>query len=343
MRLLLSCIAMSLAIGCRATVAPTNALQRFEFEHAQMGTLFRLVFYASDAQSAGRSAEAAFDVLDALDARMSVYDPDSELSLLSLASDKAVPTPWISVSRDLGAVLARAQQISAASDGAFDVTCGTLTRLWRRAIRERELPQIGMLERAKLATDWRALEIAPDGDRVRLLRKGMRLDLGGIAKGYALDRMLETLAQLGLHSALVDGGGDIAAGDPPPGERAWRVEVSALTREDAGPALRLELCRAAVATSGDLYRSVEIDGIRYSHIVDPRIGMGLSTRAGASVIAADGMSADALATAASVFGPRAAASLLARFPGCEARVIAVGGGDLERFESVGFSAYYAKR
>ena len=332
---------MLAAFACQAPQSDRERPARFEFERAQMGTLFRVVLYAPTRDVAQTAADAAFARLDELNSRLSDYDPQSELSKLSSASDGEVPTPWISVSNELAAVLARAAEISAASDGAFDVSCGAATRLWRRAIREGEMPPSESLAHARESIDWRAVDLSLATHRVRLTRRGMRLDLGGIAKGYALDQMLIRLAECGVRSALVDGGGDVAVGEAPPGERGWRIELGAVTQAQSGPRQALLLRHAAVATSGDLFRSVLLDGSRYSHIVDPHTGMGLTTQCGASVVAGDGMTADALATAATVLGPKDSARLWARFETCDFRVIAQTASGLLLHDSPRFSRLIA--
>ena len=328
--------------ACGSARTEKSELARFEFEAAQMGTQFRIVLYAPDAQVAGAAADAAFARLRELDARLSDYDPESELSRLSQQSDLEVPTPWIPVSKDLARVLARADEISAATDGAFDVTCGKATKLWRRAIREGELPTAEALEQARASIDWRSVEVSQELDRVRLVRLGMGLDLGGIAKGYALDEMLVALAEHGVRAALVDGGGDVAASDAPPGEPGWRVELSAVTLDQASPHRTVILSHAAVATSGDLYRAVQIGGLRYSHIVDPGTALGLTTQCGASVVARDGMTADALATAATVLGIQGSEPLWKSFESCAFRVVARTERGFEVRESPRFRRFQAR-
>lgn len=334
----------------------------------RMGTTFHLVLYGSERGAAEGAAEAAFDELVRLDGILSDYDPASELSALSRTSREPLPSAWTDLSPELSAVLSRAREIAACSEGAFDVTCGAATRLWRRAIREGELPEESEIQRAR--ADWRALELSADGGRARWLRSGLRLDLGGIAKGFTLDRMLLVLERRGFPRALVIGGGDVVAGLAPPGRKAWRIRLAPPTPPRAagdgsgvgapevgrdaqslgaapdglalGPGVEqprwIELTRGAVATSGDLYRAVELGGVRHSHIVDPRTGRALVTRAGASVLAADAMTADGLATAATVLGPESCARLLPCFPGVALRVVADGPDAPRSFETPGFPA-----
>lgn len=308
-----------LLCGCRAP------LVRHEFAHGAMGTEFRLVLYAADGQVARRAAEAAFARIADLDAALSDYRPESELSRLGRLSDGPCPTAWTALSSELACVLAEAEDVARASSGAFDVTVGPLVELWRRARRQGELPTAARLATARAAVGWGALELDRARGAARLHAAHMRLDLGGIAKGYALDVALAELARHGIVRALVDGGGDVLAGAPPPGARGWRVAIAGLDSADPGAdraGAVVELAHAALATSGDLERSFELDGVRYSHILDPRNGLALTERRLVSVRAPSGMSADAWATALSVLGPDGLALVRAR-PGFAARVACV--------------------
>lgn len=321
-------------------------LQRFEYEEPHMGTRFRLVLYAADAPAAESAAGAAFARLAELDGLLSDYDPESELSRLSARSAGGAPPEAIPVGDDLWRVLVRAQELAERSGGAFDVTVGPYVRLWRRAARQGALPSPERLADAAAAVGHAKLALEIEGRRVRLGAADMRLDLGGIAKGYALDEMLRVLSGRGVERALVDGGGDVAVSEPPPGRAGWRLAVPAPTGSGgeagagAGP-VRLELARAAVATSGDTSRYAEIDGVRYSHLVDPATGLGLVRRIGATVVAPDGATADALASAACVLGPAAGLELVAGSPGCEARVVWLEGGALRARATDGFWGFGA--
>ncbi len=284
--------------GCAA--APS----RFEYSRPSMGTEFRIVLYAESRARADQAAAAAFARIDELDARLSDWRDDSELADLarrSAAPSSIVPTGPIRASDDLWRVLLVAQEISKRSDGAFDVTVGPLVQLWRRAKRQGELPAEAALAAARAATGFQKLRLDAAAHTVEFAVGGMRLDLGGIAKGDALDQALAVLREQGIERALVDGGGDVAASAPPPGESGWIVALAEL--DGSAPRVALRLAHAALATSGDTERYVEIGGRRFSHIVDPRTGLGLERRTLASAIARDGATADALATAVSVVGP----------------------------------------
>jgi thiamine biosynthesis lipoprotein len=273
-------------------------LARFEFAEPHMGTRFRIVFYAPDAATAQRASAAAFRRVAELNGIMSDYLAESELERLSArAGGPAVP-----VSPDLFAVLARAAEVSRLSDGAFDVTVGPVVRLWRRARRTQLLPPADQLAAARAAVGDRLLVLDPAARAVQLTRPGMRLDLGGVAKGYAAEAAQAVLKQHGITRALVAAGGDIAVSGPPSDATGWRVGIAA-PPSATGDGPTLVLRDAAVSTSGDKEQYAEIGGKRYAHIIDPRTGMGLTETWQATAVAADATTADAWATALVVLGP----------------------------------------
>ena len=307
---------MLMVMGC--TASPEAPLARYAFSHPQMGTEFRIVLYAPDSALAGRAAAAAFRRIDTLNQRLSDYLSDSELNRLSATAGTGQAVP---VSDDLWMVLQAAQPLAEQAEGAFDVTVGPMTRLWRWARRRNQLPPPDELAEARQAVGFRHLRLDSLAQTVELRQPGMRLDLGGIAKGYAVDEALAMLGTYGLTRALVDGGGDLVVGAPPPDAEGWPIEVSGV--DGAGevvPEARL-LAEAAIATSGDTYRFVEVDGVRYSHLLDPHTGMGLTHRSLVVVIAPTGMEADALASAVSVLGVERGEGLVAGRPGVSVRVI----------------------
>lgn len=269
--------------------------QRFSYARIILGVECRITLYADDEPEARQAATKGFDRILELDAIMSDWRADSELNVLCAKP----PREWHAVSPELFGVIERASQISYWSDGAFDVTVGPAVLLWRRARREGVLPDAGMLSAARSAIDWESVELDDDDGAVRLMRNGMRLDLGGIGKGWIGDESVATVTRCGAPSCLVDLGGDIVAGAAPPGQDGWSVRVVSGLGEEP---VVIDLAHAALATSGDLEQFVEVDGVRYSHIVDPRTGIGVTARTSASVIAPDGATADALASAACVLG-----------------------------------------
>jgi FAD:protein FMN transferase len=324
--------------GALSAESSEQPLGRFEFTEPQMGVPFRIVLYAPDLNSARKAARAAFDRVAELNESMSDYDTDSELNQLSRTSGQAQAVP---VSDDLWNVLTRAQALSERTEGAFDVTVGPAVVLWRRARRTLEMPDEKRLAEAVKAVGYRNLKLDPEAKSAKLLVARMKLDLGGIAKGYAIDEALKTLAALGITRALVSGGGDMAFGDPPPGREGWRIEIAPLDVPEAPPKKYVLLRRAALATSGDVFQRLEIEGKRYSHIVDPRTGIGLTDHSLITVIAPDCTTADSLATAASVLGPARGMELIECTPGAEAHIVRRPDEQVEMLESSGFSRYYA--
>src|SRR2546426_2153198 len=312
-------------------------LQRYEFSEPQMGVPFRIVLYAPNKETANASARAAFDRIKQLNDILSDYDDDTELSRLSRSSG---PGRAVKVSDDLWRVLIKAREISEQSNGAFDVTVGPVVTLWRRARRVKRLPDPEKLAEARKSVGYKNLKLDAKDRTAELLVPNMRLDLGGIAKGYAVDEALKVLRSHGVRRALVAGGGDMAAGDPPPGKKGWRIEVAPLDVPKAPPPRFVLLANAGLATSGDVFQHVEIDGKRYSHIVDPRTGVGLTDHSLVTVIAPDGMTADGLATAVSVLGPTNGLKLIERTPNAAAHLVRKPGEEIETYESRRFKRWY---
>lgn len=266
---------------------------RFEFTEVHMGLPVRIVLHAGGEEEARRAARAAFARIRALDGVMSDYRPDSEVRRLEATAGVFAPA-----SDDLFRVLELAIAIAERTGGAFDPTVGPLAVLWRDARRSARLPDPAALASARARTGWRLLELDRARRHVRLRQPGMRLDLGGIAKGYILQAARDTMRSHGAGAVLLESGGDIVAGEAPPGSPGWRVETPGA--DEAFSRRAAALSNAALATSGPTAQFVEIEGRRYSHVIDPRTGMALTTAASARVIAPDAALADALATALTV-------------------------------------------
>jgi thiamine biosynthesis lipoprotein len=306
------------------------ALARFEFEQTEMAVPMRIVLYAADSATATRVAREAFARIHALNAIMSDYDAQSELRRLC---DTAGSGKAVRVSDDLWKVLAHAQAVSAQSEGAFDVTVGPVVRLWRRARRQRELPPPEALAAARALVGYQLVRLDPHAHSVELLKPGMRLDLGGIAKGYAMDEAYAALRHAGVPRALVEAGGDVRLGDPPPERPGWHLALQPLDDPHGRPESYLVLSRVAVSTSGDAMQFVEIGGRRYSHIVDPRTGMALTDHSRVTVVAPDGITADALTKVVSVLEPKKGLNVIEDTPGVAAQIVRAPDGVLQRYQS----------
>jgi FAD:protein FMN transferase len=286
--------------------------ERHEFHESHMGTKVRIVLYAPNLQSAESASKAAFARIAAIEAVLSDYSETSEISRVSALNDRAPNLPQ-KISADLQAVLTVALEISTASDGAFDVTIGPLSSLWRATRKSKKLPDAATLATAKALVDYRHLKLDAKSHTLTISKAGMRLDFGGIGKGFAADEALKVLKLQGISSALVALSGDIAVSQPPPGQVGWTVDIAPLTAGESSP--RLVLSDAAVSTSGDLFQFVDIGDVRYSHVLDPKTGLGLTGFRSVTVIAPSATVADGFSKAASLMDPKRVIELMDRRDG----------------------------
>jgi len=319
-----------LLIGSSALHAEPE-LRRFEFQRPAMGTVFKIELFAKDEPSATEAAEAAFARVEALNAVCSDYLPDSELIRLCRASDMVV-------SEDLFRVLDAAQSISQRTEGAFDVTVGHLANLWRRSKRKGTLPTPEQLTNAKALTGWRNITLDAKTHRVTLAKPGMQLDLGGIAKGFAADEALAVLKHHGINRAVVAASGDLAIGDPPPDQPGWEVSLRTFEAAEANDqSIKLRLTNCGISTSGDLHQFVEIQGQRYSHVIDPSTGLGLTKRIACTVIAPNAMTSDGTDNAMCVLGVERGMAALKRFENVKARFVELSAeGTVREVKTAGF-------
>jgi thiamine biosynthesis lipoprotein len=325
-------LCLPFALGfLRGVAIPAAAEERFAFEKAEMGLPVRVTLYAPNEAAAIKAADAAFSRIEALNAIFTDYDSDSELSRLSESSGGG---RVVAVSAELWHVLEYAQRLAQRSAGAFDITVGPVVNLWRTARRKKELPAPERLRDALARSGYEGMRLDRENRTVELTKPRMRLDAGGIAKGYAMEEALKVLRQAGYSRAMVSGGGDMALGDAPPGQTGWSVEIVALDSEGAPAPERLRLANRSVSTSGDLYQRLEIEGKRYSHIVDPRTGIGLTDHSQVTVIAERGMQADALSKVVAVLGAEAGFPVIEETPGVACRFVRAPGGVVEERRSL---------
>jgi thiamine biosynthesis lipoprotein len=310
--------ALFLLAGCSTPQPSSNqSLKRFGFNSTHMGTMFQITLYAPDEASARTAAQAAFVRVAALDEIMSDYQADSELMRLC---DEPPGQP-VRVSTDLFDILEQSQHFSELCNGAFDVTVGPFVRLWRLARKKKVLPTPAELSTAAASVGYRKYDLDRKKQTVTLLVPNMRLDLGGIAKGYAAEEALAVLKGRGLPRALVAASGDIAVGYPPPGQRGWKVAIAGMEPLKADKAGTVLLHNAGISTSGDAEQHIEIGGTRYSHILDPATGIGLTHPIQVTIIAPNATTTDALATGVSVMGLQRGLALVDSLPGTAALVL----------------------
>ena len=281
-----------------------------------MGTTFTVTLYAPDSLAARRAYTAVSARMDTLNQIMSDYLDGSELNRLSETGGSG---RWVQVSPALFDVLTQALTIARQSGGRYDPTIGPLSQLWRRAVRQRTrggfaFPPVRERRRARRAVSYRYVVLDSATRSVRLRKAGMRLDLGGIGQGFAIDEAKKVLHQHGVRQFLLDLGGDILAGDAPPGRPdGWRIGLGSNV-----PDTTVLLKNAAITTSGDTERRLIVNSKRYSHVMNPRSGLGLRRSVRATVLAPTGTYADALTKVFSVARPGRRKRLQRRFP--QARV-----------------------
>jgi len=292
-----------------------------------MGTFARVVAVASDEQTAQRSIEAAFKQLHRLDRLMSSYKSDSELTRINrTAGEKPVK-----ISPETFSLLEESGRYWQMTDGAFDITVGPIIDLWHRCADANTLPTKQQITRAKKAAGFEKLILDANAQTVRFTVPGMKIKLGGIAKGYAVDKALEAMKKAGAAGGMVDAGGDIACfGKTANGSKSWIIGLqnpagARADITDRSLVLSLELNEKqnanAVATSGNYQRFSRIGPKRYSHIINPKTARTADALTSVTIIAPDATSADALATAVSVTGPEKGIKLIESIPDTEAILI----------------------
>lgn len=299
-----------------------------------MGTLMRIKCYAYDETQADQALREAFDRIAQLDNELSDYKPGSELSRITVS---AVHNP-VHVSPDLFRILAASQKLSEESDGAFDITLGPVTHLWREARKTNRLPDPAALRSALARCGYRKMHLDRSRHTVSFDEPGMQLDAGGIAKGYAADEALMVLQKLGIHSALVAASGDLAFSDAPPGQPGWKVGVDSFDKTNVPFTRVLVLSNAAVSTSGDMEQHLDANGLRYSHIVDPKTGIGLTKHITVTVVARHGIEADGTTKVVSVLGETRGVAFINARPGLAALIVATEGTRSETLESSRFGS-----
>jgi thiamine biosynthesis lipoprotein len=280
-------------------------LKRFEFTENKMGSPFRIIFYHSDSLKAITLPKKCYLLVDSLNDIFSDYTPDSEVGKLT----QLKPFQEQKVSEELFSMIMYSRRVWSTSHKSFDITMGALTHLWRKAKAENRFPTDQEIKAAKDLTGFKNLILDLKKQTVAFKKAGMQLDFGGIVKGYTAQRVVMFLKDNRVPIALVDAGGDIVVSDPPPFKEGWHIAINIPESELELWEKQLELKHCAVATSGDVYRYIVHDGKKYSHVIDPKTGYGVTTQRNVTVISIDGQKADWLATACSILPVRQALRL----------------------------------
>ena len=287
---------------------------RVAASRVSMGCVYSIVAYAPNPDAATRALEEALDEVDRIDRLASSYKADSALSRLN-AAPAGTPVP---VDPELFGLIAEALTYSADSGGAFDVTVGPLMKAWGFFEGDGRVPSREELAVARQRVGYRHVSLDTRAQTMRVDRRGVEIDLGAIAKGYAVDRAVRLLEARGIAAALVSAGGStIFARGAPPGKPAWDVPVQD-PRDRTRVAMTLALRDRSLSMSGASERHFDVDGVRYGHIMDPRTGRPSRGVLAVIALADSGLASDALGTALYVAGPRRARPLLDRHRGTEA-------------------------
>jgi len=287
-----------------------------------MGTFARIVAIAADSTIVDKAIEAALSEIQSVDTLMSDYKSDSEISRVN--RDGFIRA--VAVSEPTYEVLKRSVEFSKLTGGAFDITVGPLVDLWHSAKKKNTVPSKEELAAAKAKVGFEKLILDDQQQTARFAVEGMRLDLGGIAKGYAVDKAIEAMQKAGVVGGMVDIGGDLRCfGKPPKGKNKWLIglqnpKVNKNT-DESDLLLILKLDSASVVTSGDYQQFVLIEGKRYSHIINRDTGVSAEGLSSVTIITDNATGADALATAVSVMGAEKGLALIEKMPGVEAILI----------------------
>ena len=313
-------------------------LKRFQFSEDKMGSSFNLIFYHTDSAEAVTLAKECFLIVDSLNNIFSDYSSESEVGKLASQTNQID----IKVSDELFSMIIRSQDAWKRSGKTFDITIGALTQLWRKAKKENRFPSEAEIKAAKDLTGFRNLTINESSKTISFKKQGIRFDFGGIVPGYTAQRVIDFLKTKNINIALVDASGDIVISDAPPGKDGWTIGVNLPENENEIWDKKLELKNFAVSTSGDVYRYTIHNGIKYSHIIDPGTGYGVTSQRNVTVIAKYGTDADWLATACSILPIKKALKLGKK----EHASILIATMDVEKiitYKSKNFDKYFQKK
>ena len=289
-------------------------LDRHEASRMSMASAYTIVAYGRGEAALATAVEAAFDEVDRIDRLMSHYRADSPLSRLNRDGARGP----VAIDAELFDFIAACSRYSRDSDGAFDVTVGPLMKTWGFFRGGGRVPDERELAEARRRVGYAHVLLDEEERTIRFAVPGVELDLGGIAKGYAVDRAVERLRRDGIAAALVSAGGSTVFGlGAPPGRKAWAVRIQDPV-DARRTALEVPLKDRALSVSGSAEKSFESGGVTYSHVMDPRTGRPVQGVLSVAVLAGSGTEGDALDNAFYVEGVEATRTHLGRLPGVEA-------------------------
>jgi len=305
-------------LACVCMALPAHAEWVRRVTDGIMGTRITVELWSDDRAKADQAIDAVLDEMRHIDESMSTYKPTSEVSLVN-ANAAAGPMP---ITKELFDLLTTAKEYSVLTDGAFDITYASVGYLYD--FRKHVRPDEAQIDAALPAVDYHHLLLDPKKQTVQFSQKGVRIDLGGIAKGYAVDCGIDVLKARGFTRAYVSAGGDSRIIGDRFG-KPWLVGIRDPTKGPGEVITRIPLVDAAISTSGDYERYFEEDGVRYHHIIDPRTGHSASKVRSATIIGPYAIRTDGLSKTAFVLGPEKAMEIYNRIDDIDAIIVKLDG------------------
>jgi len=307
----------AILIGCALFLQPDCSLAlTLEREKTLMGTSVQIILAGPDRKVLEEAMDAGFSTISNVEKSMSFFEADSEIAEIN----RCAGLRPVRVSPDLFGLIQEALSFSELSGGCFDITVGALAALWNFRLEDFRVPPEAQVKSRLNLVGFRKVHLEPKGLTVFLETQGMLISLGGIAKGYAVDKAVSNIRSLGVADGIVSAGGDLMAFGRKGDRELWNVGVKN-PRDETKLVCVLPVSNAAVATSGDYERFRIVEGVRYHHILDPRSGYPGRGCMSATVVARNALAADALATAVFVMGPEDGIEFLERLPDTEGVVI----------------------
>lgn len=270
--------------------------RKFSYSEMKMGSPFNLIIVSTDSNKANHLARKSYELVDSLSHIFSNYDSSSELSKIN-ASAGLLPCKMSTAMLDL---VQKSQYAYIQSKGAYDISIGPLSILWRNARKAKLFPEASTVIATKKLVSFAQVKINKRLGTIFLPNADMQLDFGGIAKGYIAEWVINYLKANGIQQALADAGGDIVMSGAPLNQKGWLIAVNLPESTDELMNKKLQLSNCSVATSGDVYQFIEYKGVKYSHIINPLTGYGVTNLRNVTIIAKTGSTADWLATACSI-------------------------------------------
>jgi FAD:protein FMN transferase len=270
--------------------------KKYTYETQRMGSPFRITISCVDSNGISKAVKRGFSMASQLESELSDYQPTSELSQINRFAGTGTFFP---IHEAFRAIVKESLKAKNLSHGALNVFAGKQVGIWRQARKIQKMPDTYALHQIAQKIQGACLEFSADSTHVRLLDSACQLDLGSLGKGFVAQRVLAELTRMGFPYALVDAGGKIAMTSQGPNDSPWEVGIE-MTASKALLPETISLKHVAIATSGKTYQSIQLGGLNYSHVIDPKTGMALTHARSATAIAEDGTLADWLATAATI-------------------------------------------